>query len=90
MIDYVVIQDFRDTVLIGLSWAAETTIVGGHKLFFHVSEKVKTVHISVVVTNFVSDIKRPLILTHHSVCTAEQVEGTCSCLFNESDRMEAT
>lgn len=71
-----------DAQLIGLSWTAATRTVGGHRLFFYVSTKVTTVYISVVVSNFVSGIKSPLILTCHSVFTEEQVESTCHCLFN--------
>ena len=41
-----------DALLIGLSWTAETRTVGGHKLYFYVSARLTTVHISVVVSNF--------------------------------------
>jgi len=71
-----------DALLIGLRWIAATWTVGGHKLFFYVSTKVTTTYISVVVSNFVSGIKCPLILTCHSVFTEGQVESTCPCLFN--------
>jgi hypothetical protein len=71
-----------DTLLIGLSWTAANQTVGGHKLFYYVSAKVTTVHISVAVSNFVSRLKSPLILTCHSVFIEGQVESTCPCLFN--------
>jgi hypothetical protein len=46
-----------DALLIGLSLTAKTLTVGGHKHFYYVNETVTTVHISVVVSNFVSSIE---------------------------------